>query len=170
MLAVLAAALAFQPVSACDEPVHAAFDFWVGEWNVYDASGGYQGHNRITRTDGGCVVREEWASASGGTGFSLNFVDLQAGQWRQIWVSRQFQIDYSGGLDAAGAMTLLGEIRYAGQAGGMPFRGVWTPLEDGRVRQHFEQQDPATGQWSAWFTGWYVRVEDDPNAEAVSEP
>ena len=32
------------------------------------------------------------------------------------------------------------------------------------MRQHFQQQD-ADGEWADWFTGIYVRAEDDPRAD-----
>ena len=35
--------------------------------------------------------------------------------------------------------------------------------EDGSVVQHFDQQNPETGEWSVWFEGLYVRRETDPN-------
>ena len=39
-----------------------------------------------------------------------------------------------------------------------PFRGRWTPLEDGRVRQLFQQQDDE-GVWQTWFDGYYSRSD-----------
>ncbi|MEO1038548.1 MAG: hypothetical protein AAFX09_03305 [Pseudomonadota bacterium] len=147
-----------------------AFNFWVGEWNVYDGDGVYQGHNRISKTDGGCLIREEWTSANGNTGFSMNFRDHALDAWRQIWVSPGLQLDYSGGLNEAGEMVLEGEVVYPAQGLTAPFRGVWTPLEDGRVRQHFTQANAETGAWEDWFIGYYVRVEDDPNAAEHASP
>ena len=70
-------------------------------------------------------------------------------------------IDYSGGLTETGAMMLEGTI--ANQAGGpvMPFRGTWTLNADATVTQHMQQGDAATGEWSDWFTGTYVRKQAD---------
>lgn len=44
------------------------FDFWIGEWDVHVANGTLAGHNEITREQRGCVLIENWASASGGGG------------------------------------------------------------------------------------------------------
>ncbi len=38
-----------------------------------------------------------------------------------------------------------------------PFRGTWTLNADGIVTQHMQQGDPASGDWSDWFKGTYVR-------------
>ncbi len=144
--------------------MHDDFDFWVGEWNVYAPdSGPYQGQNSITKTQGGCLITEHWSGASGSSGESMNFHDPLMGAWRQVWVSPGNFIDYTGGLDASGAMQLTGEIYYPGNGTRAPFRGVWTPQADGSVRQHFEQAD-ADGNWVDWFIGIYVRQDGDPRA------
>lgn len=152
------------PPPACVEAVHDDFDFWVGEWNVYAPDDGpYQGHNSIVKTHGGCLITEHWSGASGSVGESMNFHDPLVGAWRQVWVSQSSFIDYTGGLNADGAMELTGEIHNFGNGIRAPFRGVWTLQEDGSVRQHFQQQS-ADGEWSDWFVGIYVRQEGDPRA------
>ena len=174
MAASPAAAMAQNPAQQAPQPcmtsaVHAEFDFWVGTWNVYGntADGPYAGQNVITKTSNGCLIEEDWTNAAGATGHSMNFYDPMAEAWRQVWVSNGVVIDYTGGLNADGAMALDGEIFYLAQGNRAPFRGVWTPNEDGTVTQHFEQQD-AAGEWQAWFTGVYVRVEDDPRAQEAA--
>lgn len=170
-----AAALAAAPVTVtwaqsgpppgCTDAVHDDFDFWLGTWNVYAPDDGpYQGRNTITKSQGGCLITERWEGASGSTGESLNAYDPLAGAWRQVWVSPGNFIDYTGGLDAAGAMVLEGEIFYPGNGTRAAFRGTWTLRDDGTVRQHFQQQG-ADGEWTDWFTGIYVRVEEDPRAD-----
>ncbi|WP_417489331.1 hypothetical protein [Maricaulis sp.] len=152
------------PPTGCSEAVHDDFDFWVGQWNVYAPGGGaYQGQNSIVKTHGGCLVTEHWTGAGGSTGQSMNFHDPLVGAWRQVWVSQSSFIDYTGGLNADGAMVLTGEIHNVANGSRAPFTGVWTPLEDGSVRQHFRQSD-AEGNWSDWFVGIYVRQENDPRA------
>lgn len=153
------------PPPGCVQDIHDDFDFWVGRWNVYAPDGGpYQGHNVIEIVEGGCLITENWTGASGSTGQSMNFHDPLAGAWRQVWVSRGAFIDYTGGLDENGAMVLEGEIFYPGNGTRAAFRGSWTPLADGTVCQHFQQQG-ADGEWADWFTGIYVRVEADPRAD-----
>jgi hypothetical protein len=74
--------------------------------------------------------------------------------WRQVWVSKDNVIDYSGGLNAKGEMELRGQIRYR-DGRSAPFLGVWTRQADGSIRQHFEEFDPETKKWVEWFTGVY---------------
>ena len=69
----------------CEGPEHRQFDFWVGEWNVKDASdGSVAGINSVTRILGGCVLLESWRGASGMEGTSFNIYDRADGAWHQI--------------------------------------------------------------------------------------
>lgn len=133
------------------------FDFWVGDWEVTTAGGQVAGTNKISRRENDCVLLEEWTSGSGGTGISMNFYDAVAGKWVQQWISSGTQIHIEGDI-VAGSMVLVGHIYYITGKTRADFRGTWTLLDDGRVRQFFEQAD-AEGNWSPWFEGFYKRVE-----------
>lgn len=152
------------PIPPCEAaPQFSQFDFWLGEWNVYtnDAKRAFQGTNSITKHHKNCLVMENWSSAQGGTGSSMNYYDAVEGQWRQLWVAGGYSIDYTGGLDESGSMVLNGRINYYNTGKSHPFRGTWTPGADGSVRQLFEQQDPDSLQWTVWFDGLYIRREAD---------
>jgi hypothetical protein len=134
------------------------FDFWVGEWDVHDGSGQLAGHNVIESSQHGCVLVENWTSATGGTGMSMNWLDHDRDEWVQIWIdSSGGQIDIRGGLTDEG-MRLTGKIHYTGNNTTAPFRGLWTLMPDGRVRQFFEQSNDGGETWQPWFEGFYSRA------------
>lgn len=134
-----------------------AFDFWLGEWDVHVASGQQAGQNRISSEQRGCYLAEAWTSATGGTGHSINYFDEAAGEWVQIWNDAGGnQIQIRGGLTDEG-MLLVGTIHYVATDTTAPFRGLWTPLDDGRVRQFFEQSNDNGETWVPWFEGFYSR-------------
>jgi hypothetical protein len=139
------------------------FDFWLGEWNVYsnDEDRTFQGTNSVTKHHQNCLIMENWTSASGGTGRSMNYYDPVEGHWRQLWVADGYSIDYSGGLDGSGAMVLSGKINDYKSGRSQAFRGTWTPNQDGSVRQFFEQQDSQSGAWKTWFDGLYIKQQPD---------
>jgi hypothetical protein len=159
------------PAQACEGAAYRAFDFWLGHWQVRLADGRLAGENRIEASRDGCYLTERWQGARGSEGFSLNFYQPADGRWRQVWVSADTQIEITGGL-ADGRMVLNGEIRYrrpldtdrAGADGPgpvRPFRGSWTPLPDGRVRQFFEERvvdADGVEKWQPWFEGFYTKV------------
>ncbi|MDZ7643401.1 MAG: hypothetical protein U5K76_03705 [Woeseiaceae bacterium] len=135
------------------------FDFWVGEWDVHVEDGTFAGTNRITAEEKGCVLVEHWTSASGATGQSINYLDAATGEWVQVWNSESGgQISIRGGMTPEG-MRLEGQIHYIGNGTTAPFRGLWTPLPDGRVRQFFEQSNDGGETWTPWFEGFYTRRE-----------
>lgn len=139
-----------------------AFDFWIGDWEVTPWAGGeIAGHNVIAPAEGGCMLTENWTNSSGGTGRSINYYNPNTGKWRQIWIAGGYSIDFEGGLNAEGAMVLEGTIFYYAQRNSVPFKGTWTPQEDGSVRQHMQQWNAESSEWATWFDGRYVRTAEN---------
>jgi hypothetical protein len=136
------------------------FDFWLGKWIVHTASGQHAGYNEIIRAERGCVLLEDWANVSGGGGGSINYVDKVTGEWVQVWNDASgSQINIRGGLTDEG-MLLVGTLHSVGTGVTVPFRGLWTDLPDGRVRQFFEQSNDGGETWVTWFDGYYTRQEE----------
>ena len=149
------------PAPCADAEEFAAFDFWLGDWDVHTTDGTYAGHNRIAKAEKGCVIVEQWRGASGSTGMSINYLEHASGQWVQIWnAAGGTQIDIRGGLTADG-MLLVGKIHYIANSTTADFRGLWTLLDDGRVRQFFEQSNDGGETWVPWFEGFYTRTDVD---------
>jgi len=142
----LASAIA-QPPPACTATEFQQFDFWLGKWTVRKPDGGIAGTSEITRASEGCAVREEWTSARGMHGTSLNFYDSKAKQWQQHWVGGDGQIlDLRGGL-AEGVMLLAnGDNRI-----------TWTPLPAGTVKQEWSVSSDGGKTWTTSFVGIYER-------------
>lgn len=157
----LAAQMEVQAYPCEHQEGFADFDFWVGEWDVHVASGQFAGSNVISREQRGCVLSEQWSSASGSSGSSINYLDKTTNEWVQLWTdSNGGQIHIRGGLTDDG-MLLEGTIHTVANGVTLPFRGLWTPLEDGRVRQFFEQSNDGGNSWVPWFEGFYSRKETE---------
>ena len=60
----------------CMADAHAReFDFWVGEWDVYQTgTRNYAGHSLVQLISRGCALLENWDSPAS-SGKSINFVD-----------------------------------------------------------------------------------------------
>ncbi|NND60814.1 MAG: hypothetical protein HKN49_11160 [Gammaproteobacteria bacterium] len=139
------------------DPRHRQFDFWAGNWDVFMANGNKAGENRIEIVEKGCVLEELWTGSAGGTGRSLNYYDPAKDRWVQQWVSSGgLIINIEGGLDDDGSMAMTGTSYYTTTGKQNAFRGLWTLLEDGRVRQFFEESYDGGETWSPWFEGFYV--------------
>ena len=100
---------------------------------------------------------ENWTSANGGTGKSMNYWDPAEKTWKQVWVSSNGSVGhFQGNLEKAGVMVLEGNILSA-DGSALLLKGTWTLLQDGRVRQHFEQSTDQGATWSTWFDGYYLK-------------
>lgn len=145
------------PASAsCVTDSFKQFDFWIGEWNVVDQDGRTAGRNSIIKDHNGCVLIERWTSVKGGTGMSMNHFDPLSQQWKQHWVGLGLILEMSGGLQSE-SMVLEGKLQYLAESKVTLLRGTWTPLPDGRVRQHFVESTDEGKTWTDWFDGYYSR-------------
>jgi len=132
-----------------------AFDFWLGDWEVRLVDGTLVGQSTVTKQDGGCSVVEAWDGAGGSSGTSINYYLPSRDQWRQIWVGSGGTLIDMVGSTLADGMRLEGTIEYAAQDRVLAFRGTWTILADGRIRQHFEEFSLVAQGWDTWFEGYY---------------
>jgi hypothetical protein len=144
-----------EPSRACTTAEFHQFDFWVGDWTVTDADGTVVGHNRIEAVYSGCGLREEWTSVKGWRGGSLTLYDATRGAWHQTWIDQSGRLLLlDGGLEGA-AMVLTGTT--AGEDGSILHEIRWTPLADGRVRQHWRRSNDDGATWEDVFVGFYAR-------------
>lgn len=130
-----------------------AFDFWVGEWDVF--MGDQQvGRNHITKLQRGCIVHESWTSASGGTGESINFLDPKTGKWTQHWVDENGGVVWYAGGPKNNGMHMVGEnIDSEGKV--KATRVTFSPEADGTVHHLIEHSDDEGKTWSVWFDAIY---------------
>lgn len=142
----------------CSAPAHRAFDFWVGDWSVYDtATRKPVGHNLVTRIQGGCAVQEHWTGADGSTGTSFNMYYTPDRQWHQTWVdSSGLLLRLDGGV-VDGKMVLSGR-RLSRRGTWVTDRIVWTPEANGDVRQVWQLSPDGGKTWQPVFDGTYVRA------------
>ena len=152
-------AMSVQAYPCRHQPGFGDFDFWIGEWDVAVANGTPAGTNSIQPAERGCVLIENWTNTTGGTGMSINYLDMATNEWVQVWNAEGgSQINIRGGLTEDG-MAMEGTLHVVGSGTTLPFRALWTPLPDGRVRQYFEQSNDNGVTWTPWFEGFYTRKD-----------
>lgn len=150
-----AAAIAQGLTPTCASDEQRAFDFWVGEWNVYRPQGELAGTNSIRREYGGCVLHERYETSHGYSGESLNIYDAPRKVWHQTWVDSSGLLLVLEGTLREGKMVLEGDV--VGADGTVTrHRVTWTPNADGTVRQLWETAAPS-GAWTTAFDGKYIR-------------
>jgi hypothetical protein len=152
LLAVLNAAAA----PSCTAPAYRQFDFWIGDWDVFDAGDPQTTVARV-RVDSildGCVLREDYQATDGKRGQSFSMYDASRKVWRQNWVTNRGQwLLIAGGLHGS-EMALSGFDRTAGGEEEL-IRGVWKPVEGGIVRETAVTSTDGGKTWKPWFDLWF---------------
>jgi tetratricopeptide (TPR) repeat protein len=138
--------------------LYRAFDFWVGDWDVFGPKGKQVGTNKIERLEGGHLILENWTNSQGVTGKSMNFVDPVDKRWKQVWIAQNGWVVRYDGEFKDGAMRFQGtSVLKDGKK--EHSRATFTPLPEGRVRQVLERSSDGE-RWSIVFDGTYVPKKD----------
>lgn len=147
-------AFAGEKVEPCSAPEHRQFDFWLGEWDVYNPNGELVGKNRITLEQGQCVLHEHWKSVKGNTGESFNIYDARRGVWHQTWVAATGNLLLlEGGLE--GSNMVLAGTQPLPDGKTLHNRITWIPQDDGSVHQVWDQSTDGGKTWKTGFLGIY---------------
>ncbi|MDH5609914.1 MAG: hypothetical protein OEY56_10570 [Cyclobacteriaceae bacterium] len=155
LLILYSAFLAAQATGPCSSGLHRQFDFWIGDWNVYDTLGNPVGESRIEYLEDGCVLGERWIGRQGYTGRSLNYVSGKDTAWHQLWVDNQGgQLQLSGGI-RANTMVLESNWQVSADQARYRDRICWWQVGDGSVVQLWERLDDKGGVIIEVFRGIY---------------
>jgi tetratricopeptide (TPR) repeat protein len=135
---------------------HRAFDFWVGEWQVFDHNQGFPvGTSKIEKLVGDCIIYENWADTQS-IGKSFNYYDASINKWRQNWVSQNGGIIWYEGELRDGKMEYEGE-RITPKGEKFKTRVTFSPQPDGSVRQ--TAADFTNGAWVVNFDADYRKAK-----------
>jgi len=133
----------------CSAPAYRQFDFWLGEWGVFEESGSAQeARASVTSVQSNCALRELYQGADGSGGESLSMFDPRTGRWQQTWVSNRGQIVVLHGILEGQSMVLSGTDH--GPSGKWLVKGVWTPEKTG-VRETATRSSDGGKTWTPWF-------------------
>ena len=127
----------------CADPEYRRLDFWVGDWDAYEAEDRTRAVARA-RVDvilGGCALHETYEQADGLVGESFTTYDAPRKLWHQTWVTNRGQLLMIDGRFQGDHLTLEGP---QGDANGQAtiVRGVWMPQAGGVPgdRAHVERR------------------------------
>lgn len=146
------------PNFGCPGPEYQQFKFWAGEWNVTLTKDGKQaGESKIELLDHGCVIFENWKSANGGSGHSLNVYDQADGKWHQTWIDATAdQVHYIGEFKN-GKMEFRAEDVATPQKQKVILTMTFEPRPDGTIRQSGTQSTDGGKTFSPAFDLIYAK-------------
>jgi ketosteroid isomerase-like protein len=135
--------------TSCEMSAYRQFDFWAGDWDVFDVGSPVKvAHARVDLILDGCVLKEDYQGADGHKGQSFTIYDAARKLWHQSWVTNRGQLLNIEGQMQAGEMVLTGEDHAAG--GKTLVRGTWKPM-DGEVRETAVTSNDGGKTWKPWF-------------------
>ena len=139
-----------QNPSPCSSPEYHQFDFWIGDWDVFESdSGTSTAHVRVDGILGGCVLHERYEDNTGAVGESFTTYDVGQKLWHQTWVTNRGRLMTIEGRAENDAMTLSGAY-YRENGEEVRVRGIWAPM--GRtVRESAVTSSDAGKTWRPWF-------------------
>ena len=148
-LPVAASAVSAAP-AGCATPAYRQFDFWLGDWDVFDShTQAKVARAHVTRTLDDCVLLEEYRGSDGHEGQSFSIYDAPRSVWHQTWVTNRGQLLVIEGNLRAGAMELSGSERLADGTLRL-VRGTWQLSHDG-VREVAVRSTDGGKTWTEWF-------------------
>jgi len=141
---------------ACCSEFHNSFDFWIGNWTVYDVNGKVLGHNTIEKHYDNCVLQEKWVSQGKNRGTSYNYYNKKDKTWNQIWVDNSgFSLVLKGNYKD-GKMVLKSDL-LEGKKGRYFNQITWTKNDDGSVTQSWKIIDEKNKMIQETFRGIYKK-------------
>jgi len=96
--------------SKCAGAEYHRLDFWLGDWDTFnaDGSGPSQARNRVTSILDGCAIHERYEQTDGLKGESFSIYDGSRGVWHQTWVTNSGTLLVLEGRFDGEALTLVG--------------------------------------------------------------
>lgn len=144
----------FQQDCACCTEHHAEFNFWIGEWEVFNTSGEKIGENKVKPLEDHCIIAENWKGSKGGSGKSFNYYDKKDGSWNQLWISNTGNILKLKGYAQDNKMILKSELQ-PGENGQFYNQITWTKNSDGSVTQLWQILNKESEPVQTAFEGIY---------------
>jgi hypothetical protein len=159
LVAVLSSTQAWSVDSAsapCDTPQHHQFDFWVGDWQVFDAkTNQLVAFDHVEKHSHGCIVQQNLTMVTDlyrrqdvgyrMTGIGVNRFDGES--WLELWADNQWGAIVLRGMPAAGKAMVLTTII---PSRNRDLRLEWEKRPDGSVRALQYVAPTGSGKWELY--------------------
>jgi len=139
--------------ACCTEP-YKQFDFWIGDWNVYDTLGNKIGENLIVSMQDNCLLQENWKSKRS-TGTSYNYYNAADNSWNQVWVDNSGNPLVLKGDFIDGKMVMRSELKKSKKGTEYYDQISWQLMPDKSVVQIWKQFDKQGDELTLLFKGVY---------------
>ena len=134
----------------CATPEHRAFDFWLGEWDVF-VNGQKIATSSIQLALDECAIFENYSALRGYSGKSFSVFDRTTKKWQQRYFDTTGAVhDFAGELTGAA-------LRFLRTHDNQTDRMTYTKEGPDEVRQLIDTSTDGGKTWNVTFDGRYVR-------------
>lgn len=139
------------PKTGCTNTENHQFDFWMGDWDVFDvdAPATLVARVQVDRILGGCVLRENYRDTEGHMGQSFTVYDAPRRNWHQSWVTNRGQLLLLDGGLRDGAIVLTA-MEHIADGSDRRVQGTWKAVTGG-VRETAVRSTDGGSTWTPWF-------------------
>lgn len=159
LLTSLAQQAKSKPCKCCSIE-HNQFDFWVGNWAVYDTLNNLVGTNKILKNYDNCLLQENWVSKGKNKGTSYNYYNPSDSTWNQLWIDNQGTILKLKGSFEHGKMILKSDLQRGKKVDWYYNRISWQLLDNGNVVQTWDILSKNNSLIANLFKGIYKPSEE----------
>ena len=144
------AAAEVQSSAPCSAPQYRQFDFWLGDWDLFDANPNAPvARAKVSSILDGCVLLEEYEGADGSKGKSFSTYDFSRDIWHQTWVTNRGKLLWIEGHYINGEIVLSG-VEHTSSGLERQVRGTWKQVREG-VRETAVTSTDGGRHWELWF-------------------
>jgi hypothetical protein len=116
------------------------------------------GGSVVQSVSGGCALLENWTSARGGQGKSLNAYNPAIGQWQQYWIGQDGNpTEYRESTWSGASVVFRAHSPAAGATPATEQRLTFTAVDSATVRQLGESSSDGGATWTTAYDFYYHR-------------
>lgn len=143
----------------CTAKEYSQFNFWLGNWEVYNTDGKLIGTNNVVNIPNACGIQENWASkTSPSQGTSYNYYNQNDNSWNQLWIDNSgFSLELKGAFK--NNQMILKSPVINSKKGNYYNVVTWTKNDDGSVTQVWDYMSEEHKKIKEVFRGIYKKKE-----------
>ncbi len=141
----------------CDNASYHQFDFWIGDWEVFDTNGKLIGVNLVKSLHDACAIQENWMSLNGeSSGTSFSYYDASDKKWHQLWIDNKGFVLKTSGYLVDNEMILQSSLVQE-QNTAYSNKIIWKKNNEDTVTQTWQRVDNNNKLIKEVFKGIYKR-------------
>ncbi|HNF49386.1 MAG TPA: VOC family protein [Chitinophagales bacterium] len=154
--------------TGCQGTEFRQFDFWLGNWDVYNSAGKKVGENKVVLMQDSCVIQENWTSGNQ-TGTSYSYYNTSNKTWSQVYIDNTGNILELKGKYKNGKMILRSKPAINPKSKKSTQNVItWFQDDSGFVHQKWDIVNSKDSIIAVAFDGIYKKKKNNSESSAIA--